>query len=301
MLIRKQILDTVEFPVRIDLLHIVCQSRGKQDMPFTGNINLQVEKVIGTGVTVRKSKDSTLCKIPYEIRILDTSYLSEIIRLQQVIIEGLPRTDMLQPFSECFMKEHIGERGFILGVVSGSSLIAFRNVYFPDMDDPEWNLGIDLGLPESSLCKVANFQLVCVHPDFLGNSLALVMNRHAISILRRMETYEHLCATVSPYNFWNVKILLESGFVIKKLMIKYGGKLRYLVHQNLKNPGMSPSDPELMVSLTDFVKQEKLFNAGWLGTMLAGRQVRENGSAERPNTTFENTLRNLEIGFVNKL
>ncbi len=266
-------------------------------MPFPGNINSQVEDVTGAGVAVRKGKDSTLCKVPYEIRILDTIYLSEIIELQQVIIKGLPRGDMLQPLSESFMKEHIGEKGFILGVVSGGSLIAFRNVYFPDMDDPELNLGIDLGLPENSLCKTANFQMVCVHPDFLGNSLALVMNRHAIRILRSMGTYEHLCATVSPYNFWNIKILLDSGFVIKKLKNKYGGKLRYIVHQNLKNSCMFPSDPELMVSLTDFMKQEKLFSAGWSGTMLAGSHVRENGFAEMRNTAFESTLRNLEIGF----
>jgi hypothetical protein len=269
-------------------------------MPFSGNKNSQVEAVTVAGVAVRRGKDSALCKVPYEIRILDASYLSEIIKLQQVIIEGLPRGDMLQSFSDSFMKEHIGGKGFILGVVSGGSIIAFRNVYFPDMDDPEWNLGIDLGLPENSLCKTANFQMVCVHPDFLGNSLALVMNRHAISILRRMEPYEHLCATVSPYNFWNIKILLDSGFVIKKLKTKYGGKLRYIVHQNLKNPGMFPSDPELMVSLTDFMKQEKLFDAGWSGIMLTGSQVRGSGFAEIPKTAFESTLRNLEIGFVNQ-
>lgn len=269
-------------------------------MPFSGNINSQVEDITVAGVAVRKGKDPALCKVPYGIRILDASHLSEIIELQQVVIERLPRGDMLQSISESFMKEHIGEKGFILGVVSGGSLIAFRNIYFPDMDDHELNLGIDLGLPENSLCKVANFQMVCVHPDFLGNSLALVMNRHAISILRRMEPYEHLCATVSPYNFWNIKILLDSGFVIKKLKNKYGGKLRYIVHQNLKNPGKFPSDSELTVSLTDFLKQEKLFNDGWVGIMIKGSLVRENGSAEMRNTTFESTLRNLEIGFVSQ-
>ena len=265
-------------------------------MPFPGNINSQVEDVTGAGVAVRKGKDSALCKVPYEIKILNVSYLSEIIELQQVIIEGLPRGDMLQSFSDSFMKEHIGEKGFIIGVVSGGSLIAFRNVYFPDMDDPEWNLGIDLGLPENSLCKVANFQMVCVHPDFLGNSLALVMNRHAISILRRMEPYEHLCATVSPYNFWNIGILLDSGFVIKKLKNKYGGKLRYIVHQNLKNPGMFPSDPELMVSLTDFTRQEELFNTGWHAVQLRGKPV--NDYACLHNIAFEDTVKNLKIGFV---
>ena len=42
------------------------------------------------GVAVRKGKDSVLRKVPYEIRILDASYLSEIIELQQVIIRRAP-------------------------------------------------------------------------------------------------------------------------------------------------------------------------------------------------------------------
>jgi len=255
-----------------------------------------MKDITGTGVAVRKGKDAVLCEVPYEIRILDAGYLSEIIELQQVIIKGLPRGEMLQPFSESFMKEHIRRKGFILGVVSGGSLIAFRNIYFPDIDDPEWNLGIDLGLPENSLCKVANFQMVCVHPDFLGNSLALVMNRHAISILKKMEPYEHLCATVSPYNFWNIRILLDTGFAVRKLKKKYGGKLRYIVHMNLKNPDRFSSDPELLVSLTDFKKQEELFEEGWCAVQLSGKPVNDYDMCL--NIAFEDTLKNLEIGFV---
>lgn len=267
-------------------------------MPYFGKIHLQTEDDSCSGVFVQKGKDSALSKVPYEIRILDVSYLSEIIELQQMIIEGLPRKDMLQPFSDDFIKEHIEKKGFIIGVVSGGNLIAFRNVYFPDINDTEWNLGIDLGLSDNLLCKVANFQMVCVHPAFLGNSLALVMNRHAIRILRSMGTYEHLCATVSPYNFWNIRILLESGFVIKKLKSKYSGKLRYVVHQNLKNPGLFPSDPELTVPLTDFIKQEELFGGGWFGIRLIGSHVHENTFAEMRNNAFENTLDNLKIGFI---
>jgi hypothetical protein len=265
-------------------------------MPFSENLNSQLKDVTGKGGTVLKSKDSALCKVPYEIRILDETYLSEIIKLQQVIIERLPRGDMLQSISESFMKEHIGKKGFILGVVSGGSLIAFRNVYFPDMDDPKLNLGIDLGLPENSLCKVAHFQMVCVHPEFLGNSLALVMNRHAISILKKMEPYEHLCATVSPYNFWNIRILLDTGFAVMKLKKKYGGKLRYIVHMNLKNPDRFSSTPELQISLTDFKRQKELFEKGWYAVQLSGKPVNDYDAC--PNIAFEDTLKNLEIGFV---
>jgi hypothetical protein len=122
------------------------------------------------------------------------------------------------------------------------------------------------------------------------------MNRHAISILRGLEPYEHLCATVSPYNFWNIRILLDTGFAVRKLKKKYGGKLRYIVHMNLKNPDRFSSDPELQVSLTDFNRQKELFDKGWCAVQLSGKPVNEYDACL--NIAFEDTLKNLKIGFV---
>jgi hypothetical protein len=251
-----------------------------------------------SGFANRKGKDSPECRVPFEIKTLDGRYLAELIELQEVILEGLPRSDMLQPFSESFMKEHLGNKGFIVGLISEGAVIAFRNVYFPDKDDPEWNLGRDLCLPENDLDKTANFQMVCVHPDFLGNSLALIMNRYAISILKKLGSHEHLCATVSPYNYWNINILLDSGFVIKKIKNKYGGKLRYIVHQNLKYPETYPAAPEKELPLTVFNAQEELFGAGWSGISLKGSPLRENESGGIKCNEFDVTLKNLKIGFA---
>jgi hypothetical protein len=230
--------------------------------------SFSTEKPVHSGVIFQKNKNSDLTEVEYEIRILDKSYLPQIMKLQQLVINNLLRKDTLQPFSADFMEEHLGSKGFVLGVLSGNNLLAFRNVYFPDAHDQEWNLGIDLEFPSCILNRVANLQMVCVHPAYRGNSIAATMNKHAIRIIKDLGIHRHVCATVSPYNFWNIKILLDSGFIIKKLTKKYGGKLRYVVHQDLHRPIIFESGCFQSVVLTDFIKQHEMFSNGWYGTGL---------------------------------
>jgi len=236
--------------------------------PVGPDKSFSAEKPIHSGVIYKKNKNSNLDEVQYEIRILDQSFLPQIMELQQLIIENLLRKDTLQPFPADFMEEHLGRKGFVLGVLSGSDLLAFRNVYFPDINDMEWNLGIDLGFPSRILNKVANLQMVCVHPSCRGNSIAVTMNRHAIRIIKELGIHDHVCATVSPYNFWNIKILLDCGFIIKKLTKKYGGKLRYVVHQDLNCPMSFDSGCSQSVVLTNFIKQHEMLSNGWYGTDL---------------------------------
>jgi len=227
------------------------------------------EKPVQSGVIFQKKEASGLtAEVHCEIRILDKSHLPQMMELQRLIIENLLRKETLQPFPADFMEEHLGSKGFVLGVLSGNELLAFRNVYFPDTDDAEWNLGIDLGLPPDALNRVANLQMVCVHPSCRGNSIAKIMNKHAIRIIKELGIHDHVCATVSPYNFWNIKILFESGFIIKKLTKKYGGKLRYIVHQDLHSPVSFESGFSQSVALTDFIRQHELLSNGWCGTYL---------------------------------
>ncbi len=245
---------------------------GKSNMPFSRDKSFSTDKPVQSGVILQKNKDSGLIEVQYEIRILDSSYLPQIMELQQLIIENLLRKETLQPFPADFMEEHLGRKGFVLGVLSGKDLLAFRNVYFPDINDTEWNLGIDLDFPSRILNKVANLQMVCVHPSCRGNSIAATMNRHAIRIIKDLGIHDHVCATVSPYNYWNIKILLECGFIIKKLTKKYGGKLRYIVHQNLHSPMSFESGSSQSVVLTNFIKQHEMLSNGWYGTDLNVRK-----------------------------
>lgn len=226
-----------------------------------------MEPLLETGI-LKEITDGHVLKHKYRMTFLDEKHLSQIMALQEVIVDGLSRPDMLESFSHNFMKAHLGPQGFIIGVFCSDRLIAFRNVYFPQPHDTNWNLGIDAGLAESERAKVANLQMVCVDPGFRGNGLAFKMNRVALRLLRQRSIYEHICATVSPYNFWNIRILLKSGFCITTLKTKYTWKLRYIVYRNLFTTIDFINGSAVHIPLNDLEIQKQLFDSGYLGVGL---------------------------------
>jgi ribosomal protein S18 acetylase RimI-like enzyme len=191
--------------------------------------------------------------------------------LQDFIVRHLQYSSLLERFSSEFMREHLGRKGFALGVFSQGALVGFRNVYFPGVQDPEWNLGRDIGLPGSQLTRVANLQMVCVHPDYRGNRLALKMNRIALRLLRQGGNHDHICATVSPLNIWNIAILLESGFHIRCVKPKYGGKMRYILYQRLKDPTQFCKKIKAAVVLNDLETQKRLLSAKYYAVDMVPR------------------------------
>jgi ribosomal protein S18 acetylase RimI-like enzyme len=225
--------------------------------------------MIATDRLRRKTGNLLSQEIPCVMRVLDESHLDEVMNLQSLIIRRLSREDMIQPFSADFMRSHLSKKGFILGILVENELVAFRNVYYPDVTEPEWNLGLDIGFSEAECRRAANLQMVCVHPLYRGNNLASKMNQQAIRIIKEQGRFDHLLATVSPYNYWNVNILLNSGFIIVGLKKKYNGKLRYIVYQNLKTPLLSLPSTDQIAGLTDFQKQETILKKGFHGFRLS--------------------------------
>lgn len=222
-----------------------------------------------TGILKVKSREGIIEHRDYVIKRLDQSHLADIMEIQQLIVCNLSRPDMLASFSHSFMQDHIDACGFILGVFVENRLIAFRNVYYPSNDDTQWNLGFDLGFDSNARNRVANLQMVCVHPDYRGNGLAMKMNQVALHLLRAHETRNEICATVSPYNVWNIRILLNSGFFIRALKAKYGGKLRYIVHQKLNMPKPCFEDNVVRVPHDDIKRIETLLENGYIGLSIA--------------------------------
>jgi hypothetical protein len=222
---------------------------------------------------LRQKSDKTQDRLArYKVARLDEGQLPQVMELQKIICRNLQRPDLLQVFTKDFMKQHIGERGVVLGVFVEERLIAFRNLYYPKSNDSEWNLGIDLNLAEDQLTKVVNFQMVCVHPDFRGNRLALMLNRMALQILRNRGRHPHVCATVSPYNIWNIPVLLATGFHIARLKIKYGDKVRYIVHQDLYSRRRFDDTSAVDVYIDDLDTQKRLLDAGFYGVQLKQRE-----------------------------
>ncbi len=247
-----------------------------------------MQPIIKTGWLRQKSDEATGRMVRYRISRLDENQLPQVMALQQTICRNLQHPDLLHAFSQDFMKQHMGQCGTVLGVFVKKRLVAFRNLYYPDPNDSEWNLGIDLNLEQDQLSQVVNLQMVCVHPDFRGNHLALILNRIALHTLRERGTHPHVCATVSPHNIWNLPVLLASGFHVARLKIKYGGKVRYIVHQHLYHRRRFDDRSAVKVCLDDLDTQKRLLGAGFLGVQLKKREsIDTKGSTAGFNLLFK--------------
>ena len=224
-----------------------------------------MQRVLETGWITKKHEGTPDRQVRYRMACLDKNHLPQVMDLQSLICQVLQRPDLLQPFSKDFMLQHMGYQGTVLGVFVQDRLVAFRNLYYPSPGDRQWNLGFDIGLAKAKLAQVVNLQMVCVHPDFRGNQLALKMNRTALRLLHSRKTHPHVCATVSPFNIWNIPVLLSCGFSIVKLKRKYGGKIRYIVYQNLLKPLTFVLGGAQRVALDDLDTQRRLLAAGYFG------------------------------------
>lgn len=203
----------------------------------------------------------------FDLRLLGKADLPRIMALQGTVVQHLSRQDLLQPLSREFMETHLGAKGFIVGTFALGELIAFCSGYFPDVDDREWNLGHDLGLEDAGdLSTVANLQIICIHPDYRGYGLGVRLSATVIDIIRRFNRYRHLCATISPYNYWSLNVALSCGLAVRRIKKKYGGKLRCIAYLNLSQPAIWPEAQKLIgVRLTEIARLEALLNQGYIG------------------------------------
>lgn len=220
-----------------------------------------MNSIIGSG-QIRKYGKSAGKEVAYDLMFLDESYLIEMMNLQEIIVHDLGDPELFHSDSIHFMRDHICKRGRIIGVISEKRLIAYRILAFPG-NDPD-NLGIDLKLPKKELNKVAHLESFVVHPAYRGNSLQLKTLGPAIRIIRDLN-YDHLCATVSTKNYPSLSNPLKGGLVIRELKEKYGGKLRYILYQNLNKPISRNMKCTITVKNTDIARQKKALKQGYCG------------------------------------
>ena len=226
----------------------------------------QSPHILETG-SLSKYTTNLAVQTEYEVRMLDASYLSQMIDLQQYIMDTLENKDFYVPDPPDYLARNLGQEGFTIGVIVDGELIAYRVVVFPK--GKEGNFGHDIFLPDSELSHVAQFDGVVVKPEFRRNALAMRLNEHALTLIDRSKYY-HLCVTVAPNNYSNVKSLLNTGMVVKHLKSKFGGKLRFVMYKNLVT--------QMRWSLEDFVEllvndigsqREFLMKRGYVGTRMS--------------------------------
>ena len=203
-----------------------------------------------------------LGEVPYEVYLLTVAHIPQLEVLQQEVVEALPDKAILQPLDEGELHNILQGNGLMIGVFVEGSLMAFRALLKPGMD--EEHLGLDVGLTTDVQLKQVLYQEISnVHPQFRGYGLQRTM---ADIIMQQVDTTEFnvICATVMPFNIASLKDKFSQGMHVAALKYKYGGKLRYVFAKFL-NEEVRNFESETELSMADTEGQQKLLKAGYIG------------------------------------
>ena len=134
------------------------------------------QTILETGTLTRRRQvgDDNL---PYTIRLLDPSYLTQILTLQSAVVQTIREPDLFAVLDREHLEGALDTSGRIVGACVGDDLAGYVMVFFPG--ERSGNLGHDLAIPSCEHARVAHLESGVVHPDYRGNLLALRMNQHA--------------------------------------------------------------------------------------------------------------------------
>jgi GNAT superfamily N-acetyltransferase len=211
-------------------------------------------------ITIRKAAGLPEVVV-YEMKFLDGDNLDDMTRLQGIMADCLMDKEIFRLTTTEEFRELLSQRKAVIGVLAEGRLIAYNIVSFPGRDGD--NFGADINLPQEELVNVAHLKAVVVHPDYRGNQLQKRMFRVHLEFFRELG-YKHICSTVSPKNAISVDNHFANGFVIRGLKVKYGDRLRYIMHKNIVCPFVSGPESIGIIS-TDIEGQKELIDKGFSG------------------------------------
>lgn len=205
----------------------------------------------------------------FKVKLLNESYIPQLMDLQQQVVEVLPDKAILQPLDEGELVFILKGNGLMIGVFVEGKLIAFRALLEPAID--EEHLGYDIGLQtEDELKKVLYQEISNVHPQYRGFGLQRTM---ADIIMQQVDSakYNIVCATVMPGNIASMKDKFSQNMHIAALKLKYGGKLRYVFMKKLLEVERQWA-AERFVSMNETNAQQQLLQQGYIGISMKKHQ-----------------------------
>lgn len=170
----------------------------------------------------------------YEMKFLDYGYLTELLKLQDLVAENLPCKEIFILHEEEYFRQVLSRECSALGVFAGEQLIAFSIIRIPGLSSE--NLGRDINLQEKELINVAHLQAAAVHPDHRGHGLQRKLILAHLAVIEEMG-YDHACCTVSPKNPVSLGNYLSSGLAIEGLCPKKHGWWRFILHKKIMRKG----------------------------------------------------------------
>jgi len=211
---------------------------------------------------IKKNKGAILQEdVCYEMRFMDEDDLLDMMALQEIIVQNLSDKEIFRTHTPDYFRDHFKVENSVIGIFTDDGLIAYNVLYFPGVDGD--NFGTDIALPSDELDKVVHLETVAVHPAFRGNSLQRKMEGVHLRTIQEMG-YKHVCCMVSPKNHPSLQNIFSNGLVIKAVKIKFGWRLRYIMHKNLLHPSAIGPE-EIRINGFNIEGQVDLLQKGFLG------------------------------------
>jgi ribosomal protein S18 acetylase RimI-like enzyme len=222
---------------------------------------MRMSSIIENGWITKNKRTQLSEDVRYEMRFVDKSSLMDMMELQEIIFQNLSDKEIFRTHSLSYFEEHFEVENSVIGVFTEDGLVAYNVLFFPGLDSD--NFGADINLPEEELDKVVHLETVAVHPAYRGNSLQRKMEAVHLNLIKDMG-FEHVCCTVSPKNHPSLQNVFSNGLAIKALKIKFGGRLRYIMHRNLSYPN-AIKDEEILIDSLNIDGQIELLKKGLHG------------------------------------
>ncbi|MEI8396415.1 MAG: hypothetical protein WCF85_16905 [Rhodospirillaceae bacterium] len=219
------------------------------------------------------------------IRFLKADDIDALEELNELVLNHLPHPHILRRASRAELEIHINRRGRCIGAFVDKLMVGFSVLTCP-RDDPD-NLGHDLGFDHARRLRSCHFELSGVHPSFRGSNLHRIMNAMRANFAGA-SGYHYLFGTVSPLNPYSLGNHLAQGMTIRKLVTKYEGMDRYIIHRHYHERLLPPST---MTSATyrscqDIAGQKHLLDKGYWGIGLRRTESRDWEVAYVPSSSI---------------
>ncbi|MEW9123130.1 MAG: hypothetical protein AB2421_10500 [Thermotaleaceae bacterium] len=210
---------------------------------------------------IKNARDSKY--YTYEIKVLNETYLDEVVDFHLKIIEQLNNPELCVTITPEEFIRMMGRQGRMFGAFVENKLIAFRGILFPE--DSEENLGAIIGLQKQELNLVAHLEVTNVHPDFRGNGLQKRMLTIAFEMLRHLKRHRHIFTIASPLNYPSVKNVFSENMLLIDIQRMYGGRLRCIFYKDLSNSLPLDLNNLQRIAMKDIEGQKKLIDEGYAG------------------------------------
>ena len=159
----------------------------------------------------------------FSIKTLAFGQMSDVLRLQDVVMENIQDKTLLFPLSRAELMESL-QIDHVSGAYNqDNDLIAYCVLVSNRPGDR--NLAVDFGAePEESI----TFDIVAVDPQWRGYGLQQRFIDWALEVAKNSGA-KYIHATVNPENNHSGQNFIKRGFAVKKTVTKYGGLTRNLL------------------------------------------------------------------------